>query len=193
MGTFFSDHDLLLTPTLGALPAPLGTYDPTAPMPPIEMFAAWSRHESFLPVFNATGQPAISLPLAMSASGLPIGMQLVGRFGSEALLLRVAAVLEQALPWAGRTPALHASRLARSDASPQLRRPLSDGHVSVRRSLPIEAGMHLRNGEHGYGAVTKALHWLTVAAIAAQFFVGYTMETEADVPEVDCDPPGDDR
>ncbi len=53
--------------------------------------------------------------------------------------------------------------------------------------------MHLRNGEHGYGAVTKALHWLTVAAIAAQFFVGYTMETEADVPEVDCDPPGDDR
>ena len=53
--------------------------------------------------------------------------------------------------------------------------------------------MHLRNGEHGYGAVTKALHWLTVAAIAAQFFVGYTMETEGDVPEVDCDPPGDDR
>ena len=86
------------------------------------MFAAWSRHESFLPVFNATGQPAISLPLAMSASGLPIGIQLVGRFGAEALLLRVAAVLEQALPWAGRIPALHASRLARPPAAGGLAR-----------------------------------------------------------------------
>lgn len=53
--------------------------------------------------------------------------------------------------------------------------------------------MRLRNGEHGYGAVTKSLHWLTVALIAAQFWVGYAMEAEGDAPDVDCDPPGEDR
>lgn len=53
--------------------------------------------------------------------------------------------------------------------------------------------MHLRNGPQGYGVVTKLLHWLTVSAFAAQFVVGYTMQTDADVPDVDCDPPGEDR
>lgn len=53
--------------------------------------------------------------------------------------------------------------------------------------------MWLRNGEHGYGAVTKALHWLTVALFATQFVVGYTMDTDRDVPRVECDPPGEDR
>lgn len=52
--------------------------------------------------------------------------------------------------------------------------------------------MRLRNDERGYGAVTKLLHWLTVTAFAAQFLIGYRMETEADVPDVDCDPPGED-
>ncbi len=109
MGRFFADYDLLLTPTLGALPAKLGEYDPYADTPPQDTFANWSHLESFLPVFNATGQPAISLPLAMSAGGLPIGMQMVGRFGAEALLLRLAAALEEAQPWAGRVPPIHAS------------------------------------------------------------------------------------
>ncbi len=53
--------------------------------------------------------------------------------------------------------------------------------------------MQLRNGERGYGAITKLLHWLTVSAIAAQFYVGYTMEADGDVPDVDCDPLGEDR
>ncbi len=112
LGWFFSSYDVLLTPTLGALPAPLGMYDPNVPSHPFDTFSAWSRHESFLPVFNATGQPAISLPLHMSSSGLPIGMHLVGRFGSEALLLRLAASLEQAAPWSGRVPPLHVARAA---------------------------------------------------------------------------------
>ena len=94
MGSFFSWYDVLFTPTLGALPAKLGVYDPHADTSPKETFAEWSHLESFLPVFNATGQPAISLPLHQSATGLPIGMQLVGRFGSEARLLRLAASLE---------------------------------------------------------------------------------------------------
>jgi amidase len=107
MGAFFEEHDVLLTPTLGAPPARLGTYEPDAELEPADLFDSWSQLESFLPVFNATGQPAISLPLHEGGTGLPIGMQLVGRFGDEATLVRVAAQLEQALPWSGRVPPLH--------------------------------------------------------------------------------------
>lgn len=53
--------------------------------------------------------------------------------------------------------------------------------------------MRLRNGEHGYGAVTKTLHWLTVLTMGGQFAVGYTMETDTDLREADCDPAGQDR
>lgn len=53
--------------------------------------------------------------------------------------------------------------------------------------------MRLRNGDHGYGGVTKSLHWLTVLAIGGQFAVGYTMDTDGDAPETDCDPAGEDR
>lgn len=112
MGAYFASYDVLLTPTLAGLPAPLGLYDPHPLTPPWETFTGWSPLETFLPVFNATGHPAISLPLHHSASGLPIGMHLVGRFGSEAMLLRLSASLEEAQPWIGRTPPLHASRPA---------------------------------------------------------------------------------
>ncbi len=107
MGSFFEEYDVLLTPTLGAPPARLGTYEPDAELEPRDLFDSWSQLESFLPVFNATGQPAISLPLYQGGTGLPIGMQLVGRYGDEATLLRLAAQLEEALPWAGRVPPLH--------------------------------------------------------------------------------------
>ncbi|MFI2365245.1 hypothetical protein [Promicromonospora sp. NPDC019610] len=53
--------------------------------------------------------------------------------------------------------------------------------------------MRWRNGEQGYGIVTKVLHWLTVALLAAQLAVGYAMDDDGDVPDVDCDPPGEDR
>lgn len=53
--------------------------------------------------------------------------------------------------------------------------------------------MRWRNGEHGYGIVTKVLHWATVALLVTQFAVGYAMDDDADVPDVDCDPPGEDR
>lgn len=53
--------------------------------------------------------------------------------------------------------------------------------------------MRWRNGEHGYGIVTKVLHWSTVALLAGQLAVGYVMETKGDAPGVDCDPAGEDR
>jgi amidase len=108
MTEFFSRYDVLLTPTLGAQLPPVGHYDPFALTEPRDTFARWSRWESFLPVFNTTGQPAISLPLHQGPDGLPIGMQLVGGLGEEALLLGLAAQLEQALPWADRRPTTYA-------------------------------------------------------------------------------------
>ncbi len=112
MGTFFRQYDVLLTPTLGRLPPPLGSYDPAAPTQLQDVFATWAALESFLPVFNATGQPAISLPLQHSSEGLPIGVQLVGASGAEALLLRLAAQLEEAAPWSQRRPPLHVGTAA---------------------------------------------------------------------------------
>jgi len=109
LGDYFAGHDVLLTPTLGRLVAPLGTYDPTERVGLRELFATWAPWESFLPVFNATGLPAITLPLHWSAGGLPIGMQFVSGFGNESLLLRLASQLEEALPWSGRRPSLHIS------------------------------------------------------------------------------------
>lgn len=53
--------------------------------------------------------------------------------------------------------------------------------------------MPLRNGEHGYGLVTKALHWSTVLAVAGQFAVGYRMDADGDVADRECDPAGEDR
>jgi amidase len=56
------------------------------------------------PVFNATGQPAMSVPLYWNAENLPIGMHFVGKFGDEATLFRLAGQLEQACPWANKVP-----------------------------------------------------------------------------------------
>ncbi len=59
---------------------------------------------TYTPQFNSTGQPAISLPLHMSSDGLPVGVQVGTKMGGEATLLRVAAQLEEAMPWRDRKP-----------------------------------------------------------------------------------------
>jgi amidase len=100
---FESGHDLLLTPTMGELPPPLGSFasDPDDPLATIHR---GEQTAAFTALINATGQPAISLPLGWSEEGLPIGVQLVAPLGREDVLLRVASQLEQAHPWADRLP-----------------------------------------------------------------------------------------
>ena len=95
--------DLLLTPTLARIPFPVGSFvnDPSDPLKPSRLASEWVR---FTAQFNMSGQPAISLPLARTASGLPVGVQLVAAYGREDLLLRVAAQLEAAAPWKSFTP-----------------------------------------------------------------------------------------
>lgn len=109
-GVLFEEHDLLLTPTLGLPPQPLGKYSQDQEMGAIEFFGLCEDIGQFLPLFNITGQPAISLPLCWSEAGLPLGMQFVGRFGEEETLIRLASGLEEAMPWRDRIPAVHVSR-----------------------------------------------------------------------------------
>ena len=95
---FWDDYDLLLTPTLCKPPILLGAGP--APEDPRDLrWWGFSNYIAFLPVANLTGQPAISLPAYQSVDGLPIGVQLIGRLGEEAVLLRVASALEGQMPW----------------------------------------------------------------------------------------------
>jgi len=101
--SFLEQYDALLTPALAERPLPLGTLDTAAPRP-MEAFTRSGLFTPFTPVFNASGQPGISLPLFEGSDGLPLGVQLAGRPAAEGTLLALAAQLESALPWAGRRP-----------------------------------------------------------------------------------------
>lgn len=100
---FFVDHDVWLTPTLGTPPVPLGTFRYTGG-DPFEVRRRMAAFTPFTYVPNVTGQPAMSVPTYWTAAGLPVGTHWVGRFGDEATLLRLAAQLETARPWAHRRP-----------------------------------------------------------------------------------------
>jgi amidase len=98
---FLEPYDALLTPALAERPLPLGTLDTAAPEP-MSTFTRSGLFTPFTPVFNASGQPGISLPLYQGEDGLPLGVQIVGRPIGEAALLALASQLEAALPWAER-------------------------------------------------------------------------------------------
>ncbi len=107
LGWWADGYDLLVTPTIAAPPPRIGELVASAEDPASSLARAFSL-VPFTPQFNVTGQPAISLPLAWSRAGLPIGVQLVGDAYREDLLLSMAAQLERAEPWSGRRPPLWA-------------------------------------------------------------------------------------
>jgi amidase len=124
VGRFFEQYDILLTPTLSQPPVLIGSLQPSrAEQVLIKMVgrlnAGWLLNSlgaikpiaaktfdfiPYTPLFNITGQPAMSVPLHWNPEGLPVGMHFVGRFGEEGTLLRLAGQLEQARPWFNRCP-----------------------------------------------------------------------------------------
>ncbi|WJY37388.1 amidase [Streptomyces sp. P9-2B-2] len=97
-------YDVILSPTLAAPPAEVGALRNDAD--PQAEFDALGAFTPFTALYNATGQPAVNVPLQWNAAGLPIGVMLAGRYGDEATLIALSAQLEQARPWAGRTPSV---------------------------------------------------------------------------------------
>jgi len=94
---FFATYDAVLTPTLADQTPRVGYLAPTDYQQVIDRLISWV---AFTPLQNVTGEPAISLPLAQSAAGMPVGMMLAADTGQEALLLELAYELEEARPWA---------------------------------------------------------------------------------------------
>jgi len=125
VGRFFEPYDVLLTPTLSEPPVAIGSLQPSGSDLTMIRFigqlnAGWLlkalgvvkpiaaqtfQFIPYTPVFNVTGQPAMSVPLCWNEAGLPIGMHFVGRMGDEATLFRLAGQLERAQPWFDRAPA----------------------------------------------------------------------------------------
>jgi amidase len=100
---FLEPYDALLTPALAERPLPIGALDPAA-ADPMSTFTRSGLFTPFTPIFNASGQPGISLPLFVGEDGLPLGVQLIGRPAGEAALLALAKQLEAAVPWVDRRP-----------------------------------------------------------------------------------------
>ncbi len=106
---FFRNYDMLLTPTLASPPPKIGFLHPAKGDTDLRPYAR--RVKEFVPftqLANATGQPAMSLPLHWK-NGLPVGVQLTARFGDEATLFRLAGQLEVSRPWRHRLPRVCAS------------------------------------------------------------------------------------
>ncbi|HWK68553.1 MAG TPA: amidase [Rhizobiaceae bacterium] len=99
-------YDIFLTPTLTQLPRPLGFYDMSET--DLDRYNAKWTDSVFAFPFNISGQPAISLPLHWTPDGIPVGVQLVGRYGDEATVLAVSTQLEQQMPWKDRRPPISA-------------------------------------------------------------------------------------
>lgn len=97
-------YDVMLTPTLAQPPAKVGQLRNDDD--PVRDFENQKNYAPFTAPYNMSGQPAVSIPLHWTDDGLPIGVQLIGRPGDEVTLLRLAAQIEAAEPWAHRKPAL---------------------------------------------------------------------------------------
>ena len=114
LGAFLDDYDVFLCPTLPVPALPVGSLDQNDPKHTTaeSWFDEVFPYLPYTPLFNMTGQPSISLPLGTSSEGLPIGVMLSAQALREDVLIRIAAQLEQALPWAERMPAVCAGARA---------------------------------------------------------------------------------
>lgn len=106
MAAFFEGRDAFLTATMAEPPAEIGRFKPD--FPDFMDYRVGAEgilpYSPFAPLFNASGQPAANVPLAWSADGLPIGVQIATAFGEDEILMALCAELEQARPWFGRRP-----------------------------------------------------------------------------------------
>jgi amidase len=110
VGRFFTQWDLLLTPTMCSPPHPLGVLSLSA-SDTAAYRDALIGSIAFCAPFNGSGHPAMSVPLHWTRGGLPVGVQFVGAFGAEAVLFQLAGQLEQARPWASKRPSLERKAL----------------------------------------------------------------------------------
>ena len=102
--TELARFDVFLTPTLTQPPRPVGYWDLNEP--DYEKYISTWTDAAFLFPFNLSGLPAVSVPATWTKDDIPIGVQLVGRYGDEATILRLSAQLEQARPWIQRRPSI---------------------------------------------------------------------------------------
>lgn len=106
---FMCDYDLILTPTLTRKPPLIGELDAFNDTLCLEdIIHQFHSYSPFTAIFNATGQPAMSVPLYWTSDTLPIGSHFAARFGDESTLLSLAAQLERSCPWADKTPQVNA-------------------------------------------------------------------------------------
>jgi Asp-tRNA(Asn)/Glu-tRNA(Gln) amidotransferase A subunit family amidase len=104
MALLQQDYDVLLSPTLATPPVELGKLSLNQDNAAYEKEAI--NISAFTMLFNATGQPAMSVPLHWTPDGLPVGVMFAGRYGEEGLLFQLAGQLEQASPWFDNLPPL---------------------------------------------------------------------------------------
>ncbi len=109
MARFFTRYDVWLSSTCAQVAQPNGVYGMNIDIPPEEFLIHEQRPCQFMVPYNVAGQPAISLPLAQHSNGLPIGIQLGARHAEEHVLIGLASLLEQTMPWQDRRPPLHAA------------------------------------------------------------------------------------
>ena len=113
LGAFFKTYDVLLTPALAETVPPLGEFSLQSDLSADEFCHRLLGCNQHLPLSNLTGTPAVSLPLCQTRDGLPLGAHFMAPIGADALLLQLAAELEQAVPWRDRLPETHVSKAAR--------------------------------------------------------------------------------
>lgn len=113
LGQFYTKYDVWLSPTTARPSEPWGKYHLSKVTPPGKHVASlYLEPIQFTVPHNIMGTPAMSLPLAMHSTGVPIGVQLAARPAQEHILLQLGKALEEAMPWRDRTPPLHVSTAA---------------------------------------------------------------------------------